>query len=80
MEPPWDHWPPAAVPFCSLQNNSQRIHKLGHPRIRLRNGTQQRIPEPKFDMNIWGIKVSAQGVVGIAAEVLVVMSVLAARS
>jgi hypothetical protein len=33
--------------------------------------------QPKFDINIWGIKISAQGVVGIAAAVLVVMSVLA---
>jgi hypothetical protein len=33
--------------------------------------------QPKFDINIWGIKISAQGVVGIIAAVLVVMSVLA---
>jgi hypothetical protein len=33
--------------------------------------------EPRFDINIWGIKISAQGVVGIIAAVLVVMSVLA---
>ena len=32
---------------------------------------------PKFDINFWGIKVSAQGVVGIVAAVVVVMSVLA---
>jgi hypothetical protein len=32
---------------------------------------------PRFDINIWGIKISAQGVVGIAAAVVVVMSVLA---
>ena len=32
---------------------------------------------PKFDINIWGIKVSAQGFIGIAAAVVVVMSVLA---
>jgi hypothetical protein len=32
---------------------------------------------PKFDINIWGIKISAQGAVGIAAAVFVVMSVLA---
>jgi hypothetical protein len=33
--------------------------------------------QPKFDIYIWGIKISAQGVVGIAAAVLVVMLVLA---
>ena len=27
---------------------------------------------PKFDINIWGIKISAQGFAGIAAAVLVV--------
>jgi hypothetical protein len=33
---------------------------------------------PKFDINIWGIKISAQGFIGIAAAVVVVvMSVLA---
>ena len=32
---------------------------------------------PRFDFNIWGIKISAQGAVGIAAAVVVVMSVLA---
>jgi hypothetical protein len=33
--------------------------------------------QPKFDISIWGIKISAQGVVGITAAVLVVLSVLA---
>jgi hypothetical protein len=33
--------------------------------------------QPKFDINIWGIKISAQGVVGIAAAVVVVIAVLA---
>jgi hypothetical protein len=33
--------------------------------------------EPKFDINIWAIKVSVQGIIGIAAAVVVVVSVLA---
>jgi hypothetical protein len=28
--------------------------------------------EPKFDLDIWGIKISAQGLAGIAAAVAVV--------
>jgi hypothetical protein len=32
--------------------------------------------EPKFEINIWGIKISAQGVIGIVAAVVVVLSVL----
>lgn len=30
------------------------------------------MPEPKFDLDIWGIKISAQGFAGICAAVLVV--------
>lgn len=33
--------------------------------------------QPQFDIYIWGIKISAQGFIGIAAAVVVVMSVLA---
>jgi hypothetical protein len=32
--------------------------------------------EPKFDINIYGIKISAQGFVGIAAAVVVVTMLL----
>jgi len=33
--------------------------------------------EPRFDIHFWGIKISAQGLAGIAAAVLVVGLVLA---
>jgi hypothetical protein len=33
--------------------------------------------QSRFEISIWGIKISAQGAVGIAAAVVVVMSVLA---
>ena len=36
------------------------------------------MPEPKFDINFWGIKISARGLAGIVAAVLVVGMVLAA--
>ncbi len=31
---------------------------------------------PKFDIQVWGIKISAQGLAGIAAAVLVVGMIL----
>jgi hypothetical protein len=33
--------------------------------------------KPKFDIHFWGIKISAQGLAGIAAAVLVVGMLLA---
>ncbi|WP_256378861.1 hypothetical protein [Bradyrhizobium sp. Ai1a-2] len=35
------------------------------------------VEPPKFEINFWGIKVSAQGLVGIAAAVIVVGMFLA---
>jgi hypothetical protein len=35
------------------------------------------VMEPKFDIHFWGIKISAQGLAGIAAAVLVVGMLLA---
>jgi hypothetical protein len=37
------------------------------------------ISQPKFDVNIWGITISAQGAVGIVAAVAVVTMLLAYR-
>jgi hypothetical protein len=35
------------------------------------------MPEPRFDIHLWGIKISAQGLAAIAAAVLVVAMLLA---
>jgi hypothetical protein len=35
------------------------------------------MPEPRFNIHFWGIKISAQGLAGVAAAVLVVAMLLA---